>query len=192
MKRTLITVIVLLLAFHGFSGEKIELFKGGMFLHAGYISNTNANPHIDGLCTGIGGKISFRTGNHFRFGTEGYVSTYEYKDSEGFYKLGWGGLLAEYQFLNKKYTPVVGVTFGGGKITDLYPLLGDFKDNVGDIAIYKVFGTMVIAPHVSFEYKITHNINFVVKADYLLYPGLDYPDFVAKGPRLYVGILFSR
>ena len=101
-------------------------------------------------------------------------------------------MLAEYQFINGNITPVLGLTIGGVKITDLYPLSGDFKDNNEDLAIYKVYGTMVITPHVSFEYKITHNINAVAKLDYVFFPGIDYPDFVAKGPRLYIGILFSR
>lgn len=191
MKYLLIPVFLLLFCFKGYSEYKPELFKGGMFLHTGYVSN-NAEPSVKGLVTGIGGKIAFRTGEHLRIGTEGYVSNYKYSDSNGFYKLGWGGLLAEYQFINGNYTPVLGITIGGGKVTDLYPLSGDFKDNSEDIAIYKVYGTMVIAPHISFEYKITHNINVVAKLDYVLYPGIDYPDFVAKGPRLYVGILFSR
>ncbi len=192
MKHILISIFILLISLKGFSEDKPELFRGGMFLHAGFISNNNTNTPVKGFTTGIGGKITFRTGKHLRLGTEGYVSNYEYPDSDGFYKIGWGGLLAEYQFLNSNFTPVLGVTIGGGKITDLYPLSGDFKDNIEDSAIYKVYGTMIVAPHISFEYKITHNINAVTKLDYVLYPGIDYPDFVAKGPRLYIGILFCR
>jgi len=182
----------MLLFSSSFAQERGEHFRGGMMLHAGLIGNQLENPEIKGVCTGIGGKIVFPVMKHLRIGTEGYVSNYKYSQSEGFYKLGWGGLLAEYQFLNKRLTPVAGVTIGGGKIRDLYPLTGNFTDNSADAAIYKVYSTIIIAPQVSLEYKLTSHINLACKVDYLLYPEIDYADYIARGPRLYVGILFSR
>ena len=192
MRYLLAIFFVMLLLSSGFAQEKREHFRGGMMLHSGFISNKLENPEIKGFCTGIGGKIVFPVMEHFRIGTEGYVSTYNYTNSEGLYKLGWGGLLAEYQFLNKRLMPVAGVTIGGGRIRDLYPLAGNFSDNDADVAIYKVYSSMIIAPQVSLEYKLTSHINLAAKADYLFYPAIDYPNYIARGPRLYVGVLFSR
>jgi len=192
MRLILTSILILIFISNGFAQGKREHFKGGMMLHAGYLTNQLNNPEINGLCTGIGGKIVFPVMKHLRVGTEGYVSNYNYTDSEGFFKLGWGGLLGEYQFWNKRFTPVIGVTVGGGKIRDLYPLSGDYTDNMIDAAIYKVYSTLVIAPQISFEYKVTDHINLACKVDYLLFPGIDYPEYVARGPRMYVGVLFSR
>jgi len=192
MRFILTSIFILFLVVNGFTQGKREHFKGGMMLHAGYMTNQLNNPEIKGLCTGIGGKIVFPVLKHLRLGTEGYVSNYNYPNSEGFYKLGWGGLLGEYQFWNKRFTPVIGVTVGGGKIRDLYPLAGDYSDNMIDAAIYKVYSTLVIAPHISFEYKVTDHLNLACKIDYLLFPGIDYPEYVARGPRMYIGVLFSR
>jgi hypothetical protein len=176
----------------GFSRGKQELFKGGMFLHAGYLMNKLDQPEINGLCTGIGGKLTFRTGKHLRFGTEGYVSNYNYPNNEGFYKLGWGGLLGEYQFWNRQFSPVIGVTVGGGKIRDVYPVNADISDNNPDEVIFKVYSTLIVAPHISFEYKLSEHMNLVIKADYLFFPGIENPSYVARGPRFYFGVLFCR
>ena len=169
-----------------------ELFRGGMFLHSGYAQNRLDFPVVKGLVTGIGGKITFRTGEHIRIGTEGYVSNYGYKKNEGQYKLGWGGLLAEYQVNDHKIAPVLGITAGGGKIHDLFMLDGNYKDNETDQAIYKVYSSFIVAPHFSIEAKMSDHINLVCKIDYLFYPGISLPHEVANGPRFYFGVLFMR
>jgi hypothetical protein len=192
MRLFLTATLIFLFLINSYSQEKREHFRGGMLLHAGYISNDAGQTEIKGLCTGIGGKMVFPVGNNFRIGAEGYVSNYNYKESTGFYKLGWGGLLAEYQLSHKRLIPVLGVSFGGGKIRDLYPILGNYTDNVPDVAIYKNYHAMIIAPQFSVEYSLTSHMNLVAKVDYLLFPGNDYPTFLAKGPRLFVGFLFSR
>ncbi len=192
MRTVLLSIFILGLMLTGFSQTKRELFRGGMFPHIGYLYNQSGDTKIEGFCSGIGGKLVFPVTDHVRVGTEGYVTSYNYKNNEGFYKLGWGGLLVEYQFEQRKLMPVVGVTFGGGGIKDLYPVLGDYTDNFPDAAIYKKYSSLVIAPQISLEYRLTSHINLATKVDYLFYPGLDYPEYVARGPRLYLGILFSR
>jgi hypothetical protein len=190
--RLLLLSILLFSVFTSYTQTHRELFRGGMFLHTGYVKNQLDNPSVNGLVTGIGGKMTFRLGEHFRMGTEGYVSTFGYGDNEGQYKLGWGGLLGEYQFLNKRFTPVAGVTLGGAKIHDLYMLSGNYTDNLPDEAIYKVYPSMVITPHFSVEYSITDHINLVSKIDHVFYPGAAYPNYIAKGFRIYFGVLFMR
>jgi len=192
MRILLTTTIVFLFIQTAFSQEKMEHFRGGMLLHAGYLSNNAYPTKINGLCTGIGGKMVFPVWRGVRIGGEGYVSNYTYKESNGFYKLGWGGLLIEYQFSKKRVSPVLGVTFGGGKVSDLFPVSGNYADNEPDVAIFKVYSSFIIAPQVSVEYSLNSHMNLVAKVDYLFYPGIDYPSFVASGPRLSIGFLFSR
>lgn len=191
MKRIL-TAVLIFIAFISNAQTNRELFRGGMFLHTGYVKNALEYPNVTGIVTGIGGKITFRIGDHLRFGTEGYVSNFGYGKNEGQYKLGWGGLLSEYQFNENKLVPVCGVTFGGGKIHDLFMLTGNYTDNDPDEAIYKVYASFVVTPHFSLEYRLTDSINLVAKFDYVFYPGIDHSKFISKGPRMYFGVLFMR
>lgn len=190
--KLLLFSLFLFFSIFSFGQENRELFRGGMFLHTGFVQNQLEYPAVKGLVTGIGGKITFRTGKHLRIGTEGYVSNYGYGDNEGQYKLGWGGLLAEYQFNEKQLVPVFGITLGGGKIHDLFMLYGQFIDNNPDEALYKVYTSFIVTPHFSFEYRLTDSINLVAKADYVFYPGIDFPNFIARGLRIYFGVLFMR
>ena len=174
------------------NNPKREIFRGGMFLHTGYVKNKLSYPSVNGMVTGIGGKMTFRLGEHFRAGTEGYVSSYGYGSNDGQYELGWGGLLTEYQFNDKRFVPVVGITVGGAKIHDLYMLSGNFEDNNPDEAIYKVYSAFVLAPQFSLEIRMSDHINLAVKVDYVLYPGISSSYEVAKGPRFYFGLMFMR
>jgi len=192
MRLVLLSIFISLLTISGFAQKQREHFRGGMFPHIGFLYNQTDNTKIEGFCSGIGGKLVFPVTDNIRVGTEGYVTSYNYKNNDGFYKLGWGGLLIEYQFGKRKLLPVVGVTFGGGGINDLYPVSGSYVDNEPDAAIFKKYSTFIIAPQISFEYSLTAHINLATKIDYLLYPGNDYPTFIARGPRFYLGILFSR
>ncbi|MBN2806423.1 MAG: hypothetical protein JXR22_07170 [Prolixibacteraceae bacterium] len=190
--KCILLAIVILIGLMGRAQEHREMFRGGMFLHSGFVQNQLYFPAVKGMVSGIGGKITFRTGAHLRLGTEGYVSNYGYGDNEGQYKLGWGGLLAEYQMNENKIAPIFGITFGGGKIHDLYVTAGEFHDNLSDEAIYKVYASFIVAPHFSLEMRLSDHINLVGKVDYVFYPGINYSSFVAKGPRIYFGVLFMR
>lgn len=175
-----------------FSQKEIELFRGGMFLHSGYVKNNLSKAKVDGALFGIGGKLSFRIGNHFRLGTEGYVSNYNYPNNKGKYKIGWGGILTEYQFTNKKLSPVIGLNWGAGSTHDLFTLSGNFTDNNSDNAIYKVYSNFVISPNLSLEYKLNSHMCLATKIDYNLYPFNEYKNYTANGLRFYIGILFIK
>ncbi len=161
-------------------------------LHTGYQVNKATGNPVNGLVTGIGGKLVFRLGDHFRLGTEGYVSSHNYPSNEGQYRLGWGGLLAEYQFTDTRLIPVAGLAFGGGSVHDLFLLGGNFTDQEADPALYRVFSTFLLVPELSLEYRLTDHINLALKFDYIIYPGSAYSDFLASGPRMYIGVLFAR
>ena len=48
----------------------------------------------------IGGVIRLHLGDHFRIGSEGYVSTLSQRGNGSYLKYGWGGLLADYYTAN--------------------------------------------------------------------------------------------
>ena len=82
MKRSLLVVLITFISLSqglsqsqskkGFNG-----YDGGMMLHAGYVSKTikPVDFKAEGITKGIGGAIRFHFGEHYRIGTEGYVST---------------------------------------------------------------------------------------------------------------------
>ncbi len=115
MKHTYFIIQLLFLLFISLSGYSQEhkekkLFTGGMYPNIGYISNDRDFAHVDGITTGISGKLAFYITNYFRFGTEGYATTYNYPDEKGFYKLGWGGAVMEYYFEVNSFGIAAGAT----------------------------------------------------------------------------------
>lgn len=191
--RTYLLLTILFFSLQGY-GQKTSqpLFIGGMFVHGGYISNLRIDQSVSGPVSGIGGKLAFFISPYFRIGTEGYASTYNYSDATGFYKLGWGGLLAEYMLGNGKAIPVLGLTIGGGKIKDLYILEGKDGDRLPDNAIYQVYTVAIVAPYVSIEYALKENIRLTAKVDYVTSITRDAVAHFAEGPRFYLGVLFVR
>jgi hypothetical protein len=167
-------------------------FRGGMMLHSGYLKNSRSAQPVEGVCNGIGGQLSFNLGNRFRLGTEGYASNLGYRGQDGYYKLGWGGLLAGYQIGNKKLHPVLSVTLGGGKVKDLYFTGDDLSEDDTYSVIYRNYPVMLAAPAVSLEYALKSKLTLVLKLDYLIPLFSVYKNDYAFGPRLYLGILFNR
>jgi hypothetical protein len=167
-------------------------FRGGMLLHTGYLKNERNTQAINGNCFGIGGQLSYTFNNHLRFGTEGYASSFGYKEQDGYYKLGWGGILFAYQFAGEKVHPVIGLTIGGGKVKDLFFISGDVSDDFADEVIYRKYNIMLASPAISLEYSLKDRLTLIAKLDFMLPVFSDhYKDF-AYGPRLYLGILFNR
>lgn len=184
----------LIISLSGYSQNHQEkkLFTGGMYPNIGYISNDQDFAHVDGITTGIGGKLAFYITNHFRFGTEGYATTYNYPDEKGFYKLGWGGAVIEYYTEITNFGFAAGATIGAGSIKDLYLLDANTNDREPDEAIYEKQTFFVLAPNVSVEYILTEKIRFAIKTDYIIAPGRGVEMMTAKGPKLYFGILFTH
>ena len=90
-----------------------------MLLHTGYLKNTGQTNNLSGACFGIGGQLTFTPRDHFRLGVEGYTSNISYKAQDGYFKLGWGGLLLGYQLGHKRIHAVISFTLGGGKVNDM-------------------------------------------------------------------------
>ena len=105
-------------------------FSGGMMLHTGWVSGGTLMLHtptgmalpaqsIQGMPYGIGGAIRFHFGSQFRVGTEGYVSHLNYGGYGSRMDVSWGGLLVDWRWQIGRFSPYVGITFGGGGVPNL-------------------------------------------------------------------------
>ncbi len=192
---TLIFALILIIALCNkvqARNDSTSLFTGGMLLHSGYIKNNNSSYQVDGLCFGLGGKLAFHIGNHLRLGSEGFSSNVNYQNNDGYHKLGYGGLLIEYQFLPKKITPVFGFAVGAGTIKDLYVLQGNIDDNKSDEVIYKVYAVLLATPSISLEYALSEKIKIALRLDYMINLNNEYQNDFASGPRIHLGVLFGK
>ncbi len=136
--------------------------------------------------------MTFTPGRHFRFGTEGYASYFNYPQKEGSFKLGWGGLLLGYQITGKKIHPILSFTLGGGKVNELQFIEVNTGDDEIDRIIYRKYPVMLASPAVSIEYALKSKLTLVMKADYLIPVFTSGERDFASGPRLYIGVLFNR
>lgn len=180
----------------GFKG-----YSGGMFYHLGYVRSNEfmvynlagqAIPtRIEGMTSGIGGKLGFFINKYVRTGIEGYATTTRYGEFRNSYKVGWGGLVMEFVYPTKRVMPFIGLTVGGGKMTNMILLANDNNDYHADEIVYKEDALFVINPAIGIEYFVSKRISLIFKVDYMLSGSKDKFDF-ASGPRAYIGVHFYR
>lgn len=175
--------------------EKRKIFNGydgGMMLHLGYIS-TDVKPldyKADGITKGIGGAIRFHFGEHYRIGTEGYVSTMSLMNNGSYMKTFWAGLLNDFYWQFGKFMPYVGLTIGGGALTDCFIFEGDNHDweQETNVVINKN-PFVAIDPIVGCDYCISEAFHITLKFDCLF--GFGSNDlYLPVGPRAYIGFIF--
>lgn len=193
MKKRILTAFLLLLAVT-LSAQNKKLFQGfdgGMMVHTGFLSGTLSDADYDakGVPLGIGGAIRFHLGEHFRVGTEGYVSTLGQRKNGSYLKYGWGGLLADFYTVLGKFQPYAGLTLGGGAMTTLLM----FEEPVSawapiDGTRYHKEGFMALDPFVGCDLIVSRPMHLTLKIDYLC--ALGEGGLLPHGPRLYFGFLF--
>ena len=197
MKRLLFVVLVFI-SLNVFSQNEEKIFNGydgGMMLHIGYVSK-DIKPvdfKADGVTKGIGGAIRFHFGKHYRLGTEGYVSTLSLKKDlvEGSYiKTFWAGLINDFYWQFGKFMPYVGLTVGGGTLTDCFIMEGDNHDwNQEQNVIINKSAFVAIDPYVGCDYSLTDALHLTFKIDYL--NGFNKSElYLPTGPRFYIGAIF--
>jgi hypothetical protein len=180
-------------------------FSGGMMLHTGYLKSGDfqiaedddilSNHQVKGAPFGIGGTIKFHFGtvsDQFRIGMEGYRSSISYEEKGSYQVTGWGGLTFDYVRVGGKVKPFIGVNVGGGgnrnhTVLDYFYLSGT-QDK---LMIYHKYAFVAVTPYIGMEIAITQKLSFIAKADWLFNISNPQPDF-ASGPRLFLGIIFSR
>lgn len=175
--------------------EKKKIFNGydgGMMLHAGYVT-TMVSPldyRAEGITKGIGGAIRFHIGNHYRIGTEGYVSTLNLMDNGSYMKTFWAGLLNDFYWQFGKFMPYAGLTIGGGALTDCFIFDGNNHDwnPENDVVINKK-PFFAIDPIIGCDYCLSEAMHITVKIDCLF--GIGGDDlYLPTGPRAYIGFIF--
>lgn len=193
MRSIVLTIICLVLAMSAPAQEKKILngFDGGMMIHTGYLSGMldAIGYQAQGAPMGIGGVIHLHLGEHFRIGTEGYMSTLRQRSNGSYLKYGWGGLLADYYTVLGRFQPYAGLTLGGGAMTTLLM----FKEPASawapiDDTRYHKQGFLVVDPFVGCDFIVAGPMHLTLKADYLC--ALSDAKLLPHGPRVYIGFLF--
>ena len=193
MKRLILTSICLLVFLSASAQEKKVLrgFDGGMMVHTGFLTgNLNAIDYTaKGAPMGIGGVIRLHLGDHFRIGSEGYVSTLSQRGNGSYLKYGWGGLLADFYTVLGRFQPYGGITLGGGAMTTLLMM----KEPVSawapiDGTRYHKQGFMAIDPFIGCDFIVSGPMHLTLKLDYLC--AISKSELLPNGPRIYFGFLF--
>ncbi len=169
----------------------IRGFDGGMMVHTGFLSGKlNAIDYqAKGMPLGIGGVIRLHLGDHFRVGTEGYVSTLNQRGNGSYLKYGWGGLLADYYTVVGKFQPYTGLTLGGGAMNTL--LMFEEPSSAWapiDGTRFHKQGFMAIDPFIGCDFIVSGPMHLTLKVDYLC--ALSGGTILPHGPRVYFGFLF--
>ena len=169
-------------------------YDGGMLLHTGYLKGTISpiNYQAKGTTFGIGGLVHLHLGNHFRLGTEGYVSIMNQMHNHSFIKIGWGGILGDFYWDCGRVIPYIGLTIGGGSVTEMLMFEGDHTDWEPEKETYfhkEPF--LAIDPFVGLQIKLTQVIHINIKVDCLNAIGSKNL-FHPIGPRLYFGFVFNH
>ena len=162
-----------------------------MMLHSGYLKGDLGPQKIpsQGAPFGIGGVIRLHFGNHFRVGTEGYMSTLNQRGNGSYVKYGWGGLLADFYTIIGRFQPYAGITLGGGAATTL--LMDDVPSSAWepiDGTTYNKQGFMAIDPFVGCDFILSGPMHLTLKIDWLNCLGKEVS--LPSGPRVYFGFLF--
>lgn len=189
----MITALCLLLAGAATAQEKklFQGFDGGMMVHTGYLSGQldAIGYAAKGMPMGIGGVIRLHLGDHFRFGSEGYVSTLGQLDNGSYLKYGWGGLLADAYTVLGRFLPYAGLTLGGGAMTTLLMMENPASDWAPIAGTrYHKQGFMAIDPFVGCDFLVSVPMHLTLKVDYLC--ALSQTKLLPHGPRVYFGFLF--
>ena len=193
MKRLILMAICLLVFLSASAQEKKVLrgFDGGMMVHTGFLTgNLNAIDYTaKGAPMGIGGVIRLHLGDHFRIGSEGYVSTLSQRGNGSYLKYGWGGLLADFYTVLGRFQPYGGITLSGGAMTTLLMM----KEPVSawapiDGTRYHKQGFMAIDPFIGCDFIVSGPMHLTLKLDYLC--AISKSELLPNGPRIYLGFLF--
>ena len=205
MKKICFFILVCTLSFFGFAQNLFQYngFSGGMMVHSGYLQSkdftiaTNnghslQNLQAKGVPFGIGGAAKVHLGKHLRVGGEGYVSNLNYGEHNSIFSLSYGGALVDCVWQNKRFSPYVGVLFGGGSTQNTTLFAPTYDDFIAEGNVsYRKNSFLALSPFVGVEYALNDKIRLTLKADYLLNlnnPSADLPN----GVRVFVGFMFYR
>lgn len=162
-------------------------------VHTGYLKGNfrQLDYPVSGMPFGIGGVIRAHLGEHWRIGSEGYVSTLKQSGNGSYIKYGWGGLLGDFYWIIGRFMPYAGLTIGGGASTNLLIMgekAGDWKPVENTYYNRKAF--LALDPFIGCDYIISEAFHLTLKADWLNCINSDH--VIPSGPRLYLGFIFHH
>lgn len=194
MKKVILLFLPLALVSFNTMGQgtgTVKGFDGGMMLHTGFVKgNFPQLAHtVSGMPFGIGGVIRVHLGDHWRVGSEGYVSTIKQANNGSYVKHGWGGLLGDYYWKAGRFIPYAGLTIGGGVNTNLIMKGNPVPDwEPVDNTYFNKRAFLAIDPFIGCDYIVSDTFHLTLKADWLNCINAKYR--IPSGPRLYVGFIF--
>lgn len=205
MKKICFLILLCTLSFFGFSQNLFQYsgFSGGMMVHSGYLqsqkfnitTNNGQNPQnlqAKGVPFGIGGAAKVHLGKYLRVGGEGYVSNLNYGEYNSIFNLSYGGVLVDCIWQNKRFSPYVGVLFGGGSTQNTTLFASTPDDFIAEENVsYRKNSFLALTPFVGVEYALNDKIRLTLKADYLVNLNSAPNDF-ASGVRVFIGFMFYR
>ncbi len=166
-------------------------FDGGMMLHTGFVKGDfpQLGHGVSGMPFGIGGVIRVHLGEHWRVGSEGYVSTVKQSGNGSYVKYGWGGVLGDFYWQAGRLMPYVGLTVGGGVNTN-FLMKGERVSDWEPVedAYFNKRAFLAIDPFVGCDYIVSDAFHLTLKADWLNCINGSYR--TPSGPRLYLGFIF--
>jgi hypothetical protein len=169
-----------------------RLFGGGMALQAGYVRIGNEFGSPQGVVKGLGGRLHFYLGNHWRVGGGGAAVSFGYKAPglDGSYvRLGYGGITAEATGQRGRWRYSAGVLAGGGAFDNLH-LISETGGGRYE-AVLDHRATMIVSPLLTLERSMTDAISLMIAADFLWGPHLGDRHHLG-GPKVHFGVLFNK
>ncbi len=198
-------------------------FSGGITLHIGYAfakdpSELFANNTLltstfwqtlpsSGVTLGAGATLRFHLLDHIHVGAEGTISTMPLGQSGSNVRSGWGGALIDFYTGFGRFSPLIGLSLGGGQMRRLY--VGYDESTSSDSTVYNASSTQssffYLDPYIGFEVaNNSDKLHIIVRIDYMLPFGttkgiqnigetFQWSNFISpSGPRLYIGLLFNH
>lgn len=169
-------------------------FGGGMMLNAGWLFGDISELGYDasGFSSGIGGQVKIGLGEHFRIGSEGYVSSASRLGNGSYIEFGWGGILADFCWKKGRVIPYLGLTVGGGSRKVFLMFDGSGSDWLpeGD-AVFNRQAFLAIAPFAGMEYVLTGSMHLNFNLQWLN-AFSSSGRLLPSGPCLQVGFSFTH
>ena len=185
-------IIATFIALPLFGDENNRLFSGGMAAQTGYASLKNEVASFDGLMTGLGGRLQFYLGEHFRLGGGGAAVKMSYTHNgyeDNFTRISYGGLTAELTTRLKKWQLSAGILGGGGSYSNMHTVSETTEGHL--TVLLEIYSTVVLSPIITVERDLTESIALMLMADYLWGPKLGKNKHLST-PKIHLGVLFNK
>lgn len=186
MKKSIL-FLLLISCFGGFSqsaDEKLH-FVGGMFYGSGYYKLENSHNKISEFSGCLGGRLSLFVTPKFLIGGMGNSVVVNYNPSSN-YRIGSGGVVAEYLLTSGPAFLSMGVYSGGGRLKNMHA-----TTTQGNLYLVDFQETpfLFVAPIVTFSYRLSTKIGLTIIADV---PFSNKPNWIKSAVNVRGGLVFFR